>query len=256
MLDNPALHTSDRFLAILEQLLAIRSTELDDALDQAADLVAQALGADKVDAFLYDPTSESLVAGGTSRTPMGRRQHEIGMHRLPLANGGRTVEIFQTGTPRPTGRADDDPGELRGITEGLGIRSMTCARLGVDGEPRGVLSVSSATPDLWTDDDLRFVQAAARWVGLVAARAELSQRLADHAAQQGRRTAADELIAILAHHLRNHLSPLRGRLQLLRKAIVQDSQATALRQLDELGKAVIDDVERLAHPEVVATALG
>src|SRR3954449_6905714 len=157
MVERSTLQGSDRFLSTLEQLLAIRSTELDAALDQAADLVARAVGADKVDAFLYDPTSESLVAGGTSGTPMGRKQHAIGMDRLPLANGGRTVEVFKTGASRLTGRADEDPGELRGVTEGLGIRSMICARLGIDNQARGVLSVASATPDLWTEEDLRFV---------------------------------------------------------------------------------------------------
>ena len=82
MSDQLTSQTSDRFLSTLEQLLAIRASELDEALDQAADLVASALGADKVDAFLYEPSSESLVAGGTSRTPMGRKQHAIGMHPL------------------------------------------------------------------------------------------------------------------------------------------------------------------------------
>src|SRR3954468_893691 len=152
MFVHSAAETSDRFLSTLEQLLAIRSTDLDEALDQAADLVASSLGADKVDAFLYDASSESLVGGGTSRTPMGRKQHAIGMDRLPLANGGRTVEVFETGVSRLTGRADEDAEELRGITEGLGIRSMMCARLGVDAEARGVLSVASATSDLWTAD--------------------------------------------------------------------------------------------------------
>src|SRR4051812_25686385 len=119
MFNHSGAPTSDRFLSTLEQLLAIRSIDLDEALDEAADLVAGTLGADKVDAFLYEPASESLLAGGTSRTPMGRKQHAIGMDRLPLANGGRTVEVFKTGVSRLTGRADQDTGELRGLTEGL-----------------------------------------------------------------------------------------------------------------------------------------
>src|SRR3954453_16102782 len=184
MLERSIAESSDRFLSTIEQLLAIRSATLQEALDQSADLIARALSADKVDAFLYDPTSESLVAGGTSRTPMGRRQHAIGMDRLPLANGGRTVDVCKTGVSRVTGRADEDPAELRGLTDGLGIRSMMCARLGVDTEARGGLSVSSATADKWTEDDLRFVEAAARWVGMVAVRAELSERLAQQAEEQ------------------------------------------------------------------------
>ena len=243
MFGHSEAEMSDRFLSTLEQLLAIRSTELDEALDQAADLVASALAADKVDAFLYDPTSESLVAGGTSRTPMGRKQHAIGMERLPLANGGRTVEVFKTGVPRLTGRADEDPAELRGLTEGLGIRSMMCARLGVDSEARGVLSVASATPDMWTEDDLRFVETAARWVGMVAIRAELSERLAQQAEEQGRRAAADELIAILAHDLRNHLAPISGRLQLMQRWAARERQETAQSHVAELARGI----DRLRH---------
>ena len=153
MLERRPAETSDRFLSTLERLLGLRSAELDEALDQSADLVTQALGADKVDAFLYDPSSASLVARGTSRTPMGHKQHAIRMDRLPLANGGRTVEVFQTGKPRLTGRADLDPGELRGITEGLGICSMMCTPLGGDNDRRGILSVASSTADLWNEED-------------------------------------------------------------------------------------------------------
>src|SRR4051794_11403027 len=243
MFEHSVPQTSDRFLSTLEQLLAIRSTDLDQALDEAADLLAETLGADKVDAFLYDPTSESLVAGGTSRTPMGRKQHDIGMDRLPLANGGRTVEVFNTGVSRLTGRADQDTAELRGFTEGLGIRSMMCARLGVDSEARGVLSVASAHPNLWIEDDLRFVEAAARWVGMVALRAELSERLAHQAQEQARRAAADELLAILAHDLRNHLAPIKGRLQLMQRSAARERQEAAQHHVAEIARGI----DRLGH---------
>src|SRR3954447_8330082 len=78
-----------RLLSTLENLFAIEGTTLKSALDQASDLIAGAVGADKTDAFLYDPSKESLVAVGTSNTPMGIRQRQIGMDRLPLANDGR-----------------------------------------------------------------------------------------------------------------------------------------------------------------------
>src|SRR3712207_6252005 len=83
--------TDDRLLDTIVRLHAIASPELRPALDQAADLVADAFHADKVDIFLHESASDSLVALGTSRTPMGRRQHELGLDRLPLANGGRAV---------------------------------------------------------------------------------------------------------------------------------------------------------------------
>src|SRR3712207_6872555 len=56
------------------------------ALTEAASLVSEVLGADKVDVFLYQADIDSLVAIGTSDTPMGRRQHELGLDRLQLAN--------------------------------------------------------------------------------------------------------------------------------------------------------------------------
>jgi hypothetical protein len=84
-------------LETLQRLLAIQATEMRPALTEAATLIAEALAADKVDMFLYQADSDSLVALGTSTTPMGKRQHELGLDRLPLANGGRAADAFGTG---------------------------------------------------------------------------------------------------------------------------------------------------------------
>src|SRR5215213_8738598 len=111
----------DRLLGTLQRLLSLRTVELHPALTEASDWVAEALAADKVDVLLYDAASDSLVAMGTSDTPMGRRQHELGLDRLPLANGGPQVRVFLVGVPYLTGLADRDPEQLRGNVEGLGI---------------------------------------------------------------------------------------------------------------------------------------
>src|SRR5437868_4217702 len=89
-----------RMLTALQRLLMLDAIDLEAALNQAADVIADVLQADKADVFLHDTASESLVALGTSRTPMGRRQREFGLDRLPLANGGGTVQVFQTGRSR------------------------------------------------------------------------------------------------------------------------------------------------------------
>src|SRR5687767_13205432 len=104
----------NRLLATLEQLLSIQVTDVKSALDQVSDLVTQALGADKVDIFLYTPSIDTLVAVGASDTEMARLERGIGMDRLPLANGGRTVEVFQTGISYSDGHADQDAGVLLG----------------------------------------------------------------------------------------------------------------------------------------------
>ena len=182
-----------RLLDTLRRLLAIASPELRPALDQASDLVAEALGADKVDVFLYEAASDSLVAVGTSRTPMGRKQHELGLDRFPLANAGPLARVYVTGEPYLTGHADLDPDQPRGVVEALGVRSQMDAPLDVGGLRRGVLGVVSAAPERWGERDLRFLEAVAGWVGLVTHRAELSEELAYQAERRGERKGAEEL---------------------------------------------------------------
>ena len=227
-----------RLLATLERLLAIDETDLHGALDRACHMVAEALRADKVDATLYDSSTETLIAAGTSDTPMGRKQHAIGMNRLPVANGGREVDVFLTGVPYATGQADQDPGQLRGMTEGLGIRSAIMVPLEVAGTRRGVFLASSARPNFFTEDDVRFLEAVSRWVGMVAQRAELTERIATEAREQGRRVAADELIATLAHDLGNLLAPVKGRIDLLKRRARREDRQRDLRDIEEAARAV------------------
>jgi two-component system OmpR family sensor kinase len=187
-----------RLLDTLQRLLGIQAPELRPALDQASGLVNEALGADKVDVFLYEADTDTLMAMGTSDTAMGRRQRQIGMDRLPLANGGRAVEVYLTGSQHLTGRADEDPEEPKGITKGLGVRSVMVCPLEVHGERRGVLCAVSAKPDFFAEHDLHFFRAVAGWVCLLAHRAELFEQVTSDAVQRGRRLAAEELARLTA----------------------------------------------------------
>jgi DNA-binding CsgD family transcriptional regulator len=163
------------------------------ALTEASDLIAEAFGADKADVFVYDPSSDSLVALGTSRTPMGERQHALGLNRLAVSNGGRAGWAFRTGEVHLTGRADEDPEELRGVVDGLGIRSAANLPIVIEGERRGVLQADSATPDFFSERDRDALAAVAGWVGLVMHRAELSEQAAETGERRGERRAAEEL---------------------------------------------------------------
>ena len=64
-----------------------------------SDLVAGATGADKVDAFLYDPERDSLVAVGTSVQPLSMLQRQLGLDVLQISNGGRVVQVYKTARP-------------------------------------------------------------------------------------------------------------------------------------------------------------
>ena len=243
-----------RLLATLERLMAIEAVDLKGALNEASQLVAEALGADKVDVFLHDPTKDTLAAVGTSNTPMGRLQKATGLDRLPVANGGRAVHVFQSGESFITGQTDQDPEELIGIKEGLGVRSTLATPFEVNRERRGVLSVVSAKPDRFGEEDLRFLGTAARWVGMVAHRTELVERIARDAAEQARQGTAEELVMILAHDFRAPLAPVQGRLDFIRKRAEREGRerdvrdaALALRALQRLERLINDllDVGRL-----------
>lgn len=245
---------SDRLFQILQHLLALPTTDVSETIFRTAQLVAQALQAEKVDVFLEDPESQCLVAVGTSLTPMGAREKAIGLDRISLSEGGRAVEVYQTGQPYWTGLARRDPEELAEMTKTLGVRSEMLVPLSVGAERRGVLFAASSTPQFFQEADLRFLEAVANWVGVVIHRAELSEDYANEAAEHARMLAAEEILTVMAHDLHNYLTPLKGRLELLRRRASREKQAMLARELEvisqttsRLDRLVSDllDVERL-----------
>ncbi|WP_375755439.1 ATP-binding protein [Corallococcus exercitus] len=220
---------TDPRLRALEQLLALPAAELRPTLDTAGQLISELLNADKVDVFLFEQSSQSLVAVGTSQTPMAHLQKSLGLDRMPLANGGRAVQVYETETPFIAGHQESDPEELPGIKFRLGVRSSLMVPLPIGMETRGVLGVSSAKNDFFTEHDLSFLQAVARWVGMVAHRVELVQELTKLAVKQARRKAAEELITVLAHDMANHLLPLQARLQLIQRRAQRNNAQEDLR---------------------------
>ncbi len=227
-----------RVLDMLESLLALPSAELKATLTSACDLVAKALRADKVDAFVYDPARSSLDAIGTSNQPLSALERRLGLDVLALANGGRVVQVFSTGKTFLTGALERDPEELRGIKEGLKVRSSLGVPLEVGGARRGVLMVASQTPDFFTAEDARFAELVVRWVGMVAHRAELVETITRAAHEQGRQIAAEELVTALAHDLRNLLAPLKARLYVLQTRAGQQGRADDARDAESATRIV------------------
>jgi two-component system, OmpR family, sensor kinase len=219
-------------LETLQRLLEIPAADLSTALTHACNAVAEAARADKVDAFLLDPAKSSLVAVGTSTQPLSSLQRRAGLDVLPLANGGRVVHVFRTAAPYRTGRLTEDPEEVKGVKEVLKIESKLGVPIEVGGQVRGVLMVASQKRDFFTDEDERFVIGVGRWVSSIAHRAELVEEIARNAVEQGRRAVADELVTVLAHDLRNFVSPISGRLTLIRRRATQDKREADVRDSD------------------------
>ncbi|MDQ3930950.1 MAG: GAF domain-containing sensor histidine kinase, partial [Chloroflexota bacterium] len=245
-----------KLLSTLEQLLGIEASSLDSALNRTSTLIAEALDSEKSDIFLYDPATDSLVARGTSNTPMGVRQHQLGLDREPLSNGGRAVRLFQTGQAHISGHVERDDVELPGIKNGLGVRSTIAVPFLVAGESRGVLQVVSSQADKFTGDDLYFIEAVAQWVGMVAHRVEMMEALAEEAANRASTATAEEIIEVLAHDMNNYLTPILGHISILKQlAYEEDNQRylahvdlsyLAARRLRELVKDLLD-ISRVQH---------
>ncbi len=241
----------------LQQLLEIQALTLKDAMDEASDLLGDAVGADKVDVFLYQPEIDSLVALGTSNTDMGRKQIRSGLDRVPIANGGRQVEVFQTGNEYSTGHAEEDEHVARGVVQTLGVRSMYAVPLRVGGTIRGIMVAQSAEANRFSDTERDLFEAASRWVGMVAHRAELHEELARRTEQETRQVVAEEMLTMVAHDLGNQITPIKGRIDLLlrrlRRKGWQDGDgndaelAGVSASLGQLGHMVTDllDVSRL-----------
>jgi signal transduction histidine kinase len=236
-LGQPPARSSERLLQTLEQLIKLPTLDLKASLSHASDLVAGATGADKVDVFLYERARDSLVATGSNQ-PLSALQRKHGLDVLQLANGGRVVYVFRTGETFINGRVDQDPEELKGIKETLGIKSKLGVPLEVAGVRRGMMMLASLTPEFFNDDDLRFAQSVVGWIGSVAHRAELVQEIGRNAMEQGRKAAAEELVTVLAHDLRNYIAPLRMRHYTLRRRAMAGERADDLADLDVADRAL------------------
>lgn len=226
-------------LSTLQRLLELPATSVGDTLHQSAQLVAAALHAEKVDTFLYDPDSESLVAYGTSQTPMGAKQQALGLDRLPLALGGRVVEVYQTGQPYWSGQVQRDPAELPGMKEDLGIKSEILVLLSADGTLRGVVLASSNAEQHFTEEDLHFLEAVTHWIGVVMHRAELVEQQTHEAMVQAHRLAAEEILTVMAHDLGNMLTPIKARLDLLERRARREGQVAYERELLIIKQSVV-----------------
>jgi two-component system, OmpR family, sensor kinase len=238
-----------RLLDLMQRLFDLPPSNLAQSLTSAATDVASWFGCDKVDAFLLDEARTSLVAVGTSKTPLGARQKALGLDVLPLANGGRLAVSFSAGTPYRTGRADLDELELVGIVRDLGVRSELSVPLEFGGGRRGILSVVAQQPERFTEEDLQVLKIIGRWLGALGHRAELLEKLKAEEGARARTAAAEQIVTVLSHDIRNHLNPLSGRIlllqQKLRKGEPVDAAAlnpalAAIRRLSRLTNSWLD----------------
>lgn len=190
---------------------------------------------------MFDASRDSLVAVGTSTQPLSALEKQLGLDVLPLSNGGRAVDTYRSGELFRCGNVQEDEGELRGIKEGLKVQSCVVVPLDAGDRRCGVLLISSLKADFFSESDATFVASAARWVGSVAERAELSEAIKHTAIEQSRQSTAEELITVLAHDLRNYVQPVMWRISAVKHRATTGGRAADLADLD----AVLGTLSRL-----------
>jgi DNA-binding CsgD family transcriptional regulator len=188
---------SGRLLEALEALLTIDVMPFEDALNQAAHILCASLQADKFDVFLYQSGTRTLEAMGVSDTPMGHRQRELGLDRLPIAAGGLAALVYRTGESVLAANVDADPRALASLSRDLGVRSVVMVPLDFKGRRRGVLQAASAREAFFHEQELEFLHSVARWVALLAERAELMEQVTAAAYEIGRDDAVDAMRDLL-----------------------------------------------------------
>ena len=233
----------NRLLQLLERLFALPPRQVDVVLSDCADLIAEVTGADKVDAFLHEPPTNSLVALGTSRSQVAQLQRSLGLNRLPIANGDPMAVVFTTGDPYHHGHIDRDPTQPRGVVEQLKVRSMLAVPIQVGDVRRGVLSLACREREQFNEQDLALLKVVAGWVGGLVHRSELMETFARRASEQARRETAEELITVVAHDLRNLLTPIASRLY------VMSERASRADRADDVGdfNRVLTGVKRVSE---------
>ncbi len=142
--------SSPRLLHALERLLELPTGDLKATLIPATDLIAQALDADKVDAFLYDPARDSLSALSSSNQPLSALQRKLGLDVLPVSNGARAVWVYKAGQTFVTGQLTADDEELRGVKEGLRIESLIGVPLEFGGARCGMVMIACLKRDAFS----------------------------------------------------------------------------------------------------------
>lgn len=246
----------DQLLQTLQQLLELPITNLHETIHQTAQLVAQALRAEKVDVFLADPDQQQLRAYGVSQTPMGFEEIEEGLDCLPIADSGWIGDVYRTGHPYQSSQAQKDSHVLPGFKEELQVRSLISAPLLTPDIRQGVVAAFSSLPNFFSEQDLRFLESVGRWAGIVVQHAQLVELQTAAAAEQAKQVTAGELLAVMAHDLRNFLTPLKGHVDLLERRARKEGQEPYVRKLDMISQGMerfqrlltdLLDVERLTH---------
>jgi two-component system OmpR family sensor kinase len=201
-------------LRTLEQILGAGHASITETLESTCRILAEALAADLVQIYRHDDLASALIPEATACSLATEAAEYVRSYRVPMDERARLVSVFRTGEPVLIHHADADS-DIRALFRvDLGLHSLTILPFTVAFQRQGVLLIGAVEPDRFAPEDLLFFNTITHWIGIVyACAASLGRPVPT---DQGRQEA-EALVTVLAHDLRNVLSPLALRLDLIRQ---------------------------------------
>ena len=219
--------------------LALRSDRLDEILNEACRLTAEAMGTEfsKVMQLINDGTELLVVAG------VGWRDGIVGEERIPAKVTSSEGFVVATGFPAVSEDIhEEDRFDYADFLKQHGVEAIVNVIIpGAQGNPPfGLLQVDSQEPREFSKDDVQFLQGYANVLGAAIDRHRFQSELADALEERER------LYAELQHRINNTLmmiaSLLRIRADHSRHPAVKQEVAAILSQVD-----ILTDVYRKLH---------
>jgi signal transduction histidine kinase len=206
---------------------------LDAVGAQLARQAAHLLGAERAAVLLLDAEHEELVAQPPGH---GFRPAQLRKLRSPLAGGGASARVLETGRPH---LANDVPGDRRPAgrpARALGERSLLIVPLRAAAHSLGVLHVSNKRHGLFTRQDARLLGVFAAQAAVALENAILYQEaVRERERLKELERLKSQFLQLVSHELRTPLASIKASAEVLLStapAGVPEAHLRLLRNID------------------------
>jgi two-component sensor histidine kinase len=224
MADRAQLLARQKALADFGEF-ALRSDDLDDVLNEACRLVAEALGADLAKVLEVEYESQELLV----RAGVGWRPGVVGVQRIPM--GVRSSEAYAIEVAKPVITKDirrEPRFDVPPFMKDHGAIALANVPIFLPrGKPYGLLQVDSREPRDFGEEDIEFLRTYATILGPVIDRLHKLHSL-EQALQINQR-----LLQELQHRVKNHLSIITSLVQLRARQVQSEEVRQELKGVGE-----------------------
>ncbi len=232
---------------------ALRGGDLQALMAEAADRVSSTLGTDFSEVLELVDRRELLLRTASGPRPGDAAETRLAVEESSASYSSQAAYTLAATAPVivPDLRAETRFSDARLLRE-RGVTSGISALIAGDSErPYGVIASYATSPRTFTEDEASFLDTVANVLAMA-----IQRQRADRALQEAGRQK-DQFLAMLAHELRNPLTPIRGAVHILRSVGPEEPRAEKARDMIERQVAhmtrLVDDlldVSRIARGKI------